>query len=353
MPENLDSPRPTARRAAKPRRRRRGVWITLGALGLIIAILVGVAAVWLNGLKNSFESKSSVIENVFPDESSRPPKSADGSTNILLLGSDKRPTPVDPKVAVPGGGADQRSDSIMLVNISADRKHVSVISVMRDLWVPIPGHGENKVNAGYALGGYKLEVQTLEQLLQTRIDHVAEIDMASFEALGNAMGGLDVYVEKETTLSHLDGTVLKPGMTHMDGRLALAFSRERYAYADGDYQRVRNQHAVMSAILKKLMSKETLSSPSKIKDITDLTSPYVSHDPQFDFATISRLGFELRNVRAGDVKFATMPTAGTGWSKDGQSIVLVDEKGLASLRTALKDDKVAAWLTTSDNHEKP
>lgn len=344
---------PESRSPRSRSNRRKGVWIVLGALALIIAILVGIGAVYYGNLKHSFESKSHRLEDVFPDDASRPSK--DGkSMNILLLGSDKRPQPVEKKDAVPGGGADERSDSIMVVNISGDRKHVTVMSIMRDLWVDVPGHGKSKVNSGYAYGGRKLEVQTIENLLKTRIDHVAVVDMGSFKAFGDSLGGLDVNVEKRTPMTRSDGSqfVLEPGRHHMDGGLALAFSRERKVYANGDYQRVRNQQAVMRAIMSKLITKDTMTDPSKIQRVVDETSPYITIDKEFTFDDMSRLAFSLRGVKTSDIQFATMPTAGIGWSEDGQSIVQVDEQGLASVQKALKEDKMNEWLSSEHNHEK-
>ena len=352
--QGSSAPRRAAGRPPRSRAsRRKGVWIVLGALALIIAVLAGIGAVYYGNLKHSFESKSHRLEDVFPDESSRPSK--DGkSMNILLLGSDKRPQPVAKKDAVPGGGADERSDSIMLVNISGDRKHVTVMSIMRDLWVDVPGHGKSKVNSGYAYGGRKLEVQTIENLLKTRIDHVAVVDMGSFKAFGDSLGGLDVNVEKRTPMTRSDGSqfVLEPGKHHMDGGLALAFSRERKVYANGDYQRVRNQQAVMRAIMSKLITKDTMTDPRKIQSVVDETSPYISIDKQFAFDDMTKLAFSLRGLKTSDIEFATMPTAGIGWSDDGQSIVQVDEKGLASVQKALKEDKMHDWLSSPENHEK-
>jgi LCP family protein required for cell wall assembly len=327
--------------------RRRRIGIVLGSLAVILALIAGTGLVYYNNLKNSFDSKAQTIPNAFPT-GSRPAVAANGSVNILLLGSDKRAQAVDPTIAVPGGGADERTDSIMLVNISGDRKHVTVLSVMRDLWVDIPGHGKAKINAGYAYGGRQLEIATIEQFLQTRIDHVALVDMESFKEFGDSLGGLDVTVEKRTVLE--SGT-FEPGVNHLNGTQALAFSRERKQYATGDYQRVRNQQAVLRAIMNKLLSKDTLTNPNRIQDVIDKTSPYISVDDSFNFSEISKLGVSLRSLKTSDVTFATVPTAGVGWSADGQSIVLVDEKNMPALRTALKDDKLAEWTTSSGNHE--
>ncbi len=336
----------------RKKRRTRRVMIVLGVLGLILALIVGTGVVYYNNLKNIFDSKSQQLTDVFPS-GDRPAASANGSMNVLLLGSDKRAQPVDPKIAVNGGGKDERTDSIMLVNISGDRKHVTVLSVMRDLWVNIPGHGMAKINAGYAYGGRQLEVKTIEQFLDTRIDHVALVDMESFKEFGDALGGLDVKVEQKSTLHTLRSKeVLEPGVQHLNGEQVLAFSRERYSYANGDYQRVRNQQAVLRAILSKLISKDTLTDPGKVQSILEKTSPYISVDNTFNFTEITKLGVSLRGVSTSDIKFATVPTAGTGWSDDGQSIVLPDEKNLPAVRSALKNDTMNEWLQSAGNHEK-
>ena len=86
----------------------------------------------------------------------------------------------------------QRSDTLMILHIAADRRSASIISIPRDTWVNVPGHGMNKINAAFSLSGPSLAIATVEDLTGVRIDHLAVIDWSAFEALIDAVGGIDV-----------------------------------------------------------------------------------------------------------------------------------------------------------------
>ena len=108
--------------------------------------------------------------------------------NVLLLGSDAR-LPTDR-----GASADQltgfRSDAIMVAQVSGDRQHVTIMSIMRDNWVGIEGVGEAKINAAFSYGGLPLAVNTIEYFIGARIDHVALVDFESFKGLTDSVGGV-------------------------------------------------------------------------------------------------------------------------------------------------------------------
>jgi len=112
----------------------------------------------------------------------RKPAPARNSVNYVLLGSD----------SLTGDARQGRSDVVMVLHLSGDRQSAALISFPRDLYVPIPGHGQNKINAAFALGGTALTVRTLEGLLGTRMDHVALVDFAGFIALTEQLGGVTV-----------------------------------------------------------------------------------------------------------------------------------------------------------------
>src|SRR5699024_12520784 len=121
----------------------------------------------------------------FPEEALRPEISTpaegqdDPAVNILLLGSDSRADTSKPILDDLGN----RADSIMVAHIPSDRSGVQIMSIMRDSWVDIPGHGQSKINAAMAYGGVPLMVQTVEGLIDQRIDHIAVIDFNGFKNL--------------------------------------------------------------------------------------------------------------------------------------------------------------------------
>ncbi len=327
-----------------PHRHHPWWFIALAAVVILFAAVVvtavGGGALYVGSVANSFDSHVSHIQRAFPAESTRPAATQTGAVNILLLGSDSRgaPTGVGPE-----GVTNQRADTMMLVHIDADRRNVYIMSIMRDLWVPIPGNGTAKINAALAWGGTPLVVQTVEQLLGARIDHVAIVDFTGLKAMTDALGGVDVDSPVAFT------TVLKPhytfvkGMNHLDGDQALSFARERYAFPNADYQRVADQQALMRAFGAKALSLSVLTDPGRLTSFAAAVGSSVKVDKGFTLQAMIGLAASMRVTGMSGVHTFTIPTAGTGTSDDGQSIVNVDPAAMARLRTALADDGLAAF----------
>jgi anionic cell wall polymer biosynthesis LytR-Cps2A-Psr (LCP) family protein len=124
----------------------------------------------------------------------------------------------------------------------------------------------------------------------------------------------------------------------LNGEQALAFVRERYAFADGDFQRARNQQIYLKAVMGTLLSRNTLTDPGKIGAAVSAISPYLKVDKALDSAYVAGLGLELRSLRTDDITFFTAPTAGTGTSPDGQSIVKLDMDELAVVQEGFRND---------------
>lgn len=333
-----------AEAATKPKGRKRkrpflvALVATLGSLLGIAAVIAVVASVFIGGLARSYDAGRDVIEDPFPTGSR--PAPSDGSQNILLIGSDSRSdgNPDGDHRELDIGG---RSDTLMLAHVPADRKAVHLMSIMRDSWVDVPGHGKAKINAAYSWGGVPLTVQTVEQLLDVRIDHVAEIDFRGFTGMTDALGGVTVHSARAFTAQ---GHSYTAGANRLDGDAALAFVRERHSFADADFTRVRNQQAFMRGILEGVMSTGTITNPGRIQDFVTATSGYLSVDEGLTFPTLVGLGWSLRDARPSDLTTFTMPTAGTGTAPDGQSIVTVNTLAVQSLSQALRSDDVPGWL---------
>lgn len=258
-------------------------------------------------------------------------------TDILLLGSDSRAGSAD-AAKVSG----QRADTIMLMHIPKDGSGVYLISIMRDSWVNIPGYGSAKVNAALNYGGIGLQVATIEQLLGIKIDHVAEIDFTGFKDLTNAVGGVDVQVPVAFKTGVWSYT---PGTMHMDGSTALAFVRERYSFAAGDYQRVRNQRAYLRGLYNTLKTQGALSSIGKFKTVVDSLSGYLTVDKGLDSSQVANLAAPVITNGSTAMHMMSLPNAGPGWSMDGQSIVLVDQKANADFTRALQNDKITDFTS--------
>ncbi|RKF23756.1 LCP family protein [Micromonospora globbae] len=336
--EGLPTPDPAGPEESRPRRRR---WRKVLLISFIVVALLGGAALVGGGLY--VRSINSGIERVdafdgVPEES-RPQVVAKGAMNIMILGSDSR----DPENT---GGS--RSDTIILAHLPADRSSAQLISIPRDTWVSVPkskdgrGGRDAKINAAYAWGGVPLMVQTVEQFTGVRIDHVSMVDFAGFKEIVDALGGVEVNVEKGFTTAYaLNGKrTFNKGPQTMDGAAALDYARERHAFADGDFARIRHQQQVIKAILDKAASGGTLASPGKLNSFVRATADAVAVDRELSLVD---LAMELRGLRSGNLTFFTCPTKGTG-RVGSESVVFADNAKAKVLFDAVRRDAVPEIL---------
>ena len=317
--------------------RRRKITVVFAAVGGLVLLGVIAAGGYLWKLDHTVERNLNRVEGAFPDESDRPAPAAASNgqapLTVLLLGSDARPQ----GSAVTG----QRSDAMMIVHVNGARDRVDVMSIPRDSWVDVPGHGKAKINSAYANGGFPLAVHTVEDLLGVRIDHVAAIDMNGFKDMTDALGGVDVKVVKPFTA--FTGHRFTAGTHHVNGDEALAFVRERKHLGAGDLDRTANQQRYLQAVFTQALSRDTLTNPGQLSAFIDATTRHLTVDDQLTGKRLRGLAFESRGLRGGDVHFSTVPVAGVGTSGDGQSIVKLDQAGIHRLAEALQNDAMAAY----------
>lgn len=265
--------------------------------------------------------------------------------NILLLGSDSRQTTDRTATAEDLKGF--RSDAILVAQVSPDRKNLTVVSIMRDNWVDIQGVGDAKINAAVSHGGLPLAVNTIENFIGARIDHVALIDFESFKGLTNAVDGVTVLNDIAYTARNGGGDFsFEAGDITLNGDQALSFVRERYAFSDGDYQRARNQQAYLKGLTRELLSTETLGSIDRLTGTFQALKPYLILDEGLDLGSAVRLGYDMRNLRSENITFFTSPTLGTGTSADGQSIVLPNWEEIANMQAAFQNGTLHEYAAT-------
>jgi LCP family protein required for cell wall assembly len=242
---------------APPKRRKRITvgrvvkWLVLAVLGWLVLSLV------------LFLISATLQQDAVPDTAQS--QLAGGGVGLaspqttLVLGSDRRsPGTREPGATVAGPS---RSDSIMLLRFGGG--HSAKLSIPRDTVVDIPGHGRNKINAAYAIGGPALTIQTIEQYLGIKVDHVFLVNFANFPALIDAMGGIDYT--GGCVVSRINGGFknggftlrLHRGTTHIDGRQALALARTRENLCnkrENDLSRARRQQKILAAMKSRVFS---------------------------------------------------------------------------------------------------
>ena len=322
---------------ATPRRRRtlRRVLIGVGVLALILGLALGGVA-WF--LTDRYAGNVDRVSDVFTmDEGSRPApatpaeSAAEDPVTFLLVGSDTRAD------TAPGELPGARSDAIMIARFSGDREHAQLVSIPRDSWVEIPGHGRNKINAAYALGGPTLLIQTVEQLTQVRIDHFMAIDFEGITQVTDDLGGVDVVVAETTT----NGPYTFPaGVNHLDGDQARWYLAQRYGLPGGDFDRVRRQQQYLKAMFAKLFASETFTNPARLDAALLAVTSAVSVDDGLGNGDLLGLGYSMRNVRPENVSFFTAPVLGTGMEGPA-SVVYLDQVTGERMWAYLRSDSLA------------
>lgn len=192
----------------------------------------------------------------------------EGQVNILLLGSDVRPD---------DGGF--RTDSIFWVSLNPRDGFVSAISFPRDLYVNIPGNGENRINVAFPRGGFDLLADTFEINFGVRPDHYVLVDFNGFKSVINNLGGITVQTEQNLTdscakwINPSGYCSVGPGPVHMNGEVALWYARSRYS--SNDIERGRRGQEVIEAIFKRLMSLDVIL---KAPDLYNVYTSYTQTD---------------------------------------------------------------------------
>ena len=229
----------------------------------------------------------------------------------------------------------------MLVHVPADHSYVEVVSLPRDSWVNIPGHGMNKINAAFGLGGPRLMVQTVEAATGLTINDYVEVNFLGFVKVIDAIGGVNICLPFAVNDAY-SGLHLSAGVHHVDGITALEFARDRHSFAASDLARIDDQQQLMATLLSQAVSTGTLSDPFRLRRLLSSVTAAIQVDEGFN---IVGLASELRGIRPGDVTFATVPLANLNYqTPDGQSAVQWDKRRADRLFGQISEDRVPAAL---------
>ena len=326
---------------SKPRRGRRSKTVVAGR---VAAALIAVSALALTGGAWQWQSsKNNLLNKVSAlDLGSRDildPNAQFGDENFLIVGVDSRfgeNSDMGAGDTEDAGGS--RSDTVMLVNIPANRKRVVAVSFPRDLaitpmqckaWNPETGqygplydektgtygpdevYTETKLNSAYSVGGPKCLVKVIQKLSGLSVNRFMAVDFAGFSKMVDAIGGVEVC--STTPLEDYElGTVLpNAGRQMVDGHTALQYVRARQVTTEtnGDYGRIKRQQLFLSSLLRSLISKEVFFSLSKLNNVVNMfiEDSYVDNIKTNDLVD---LGQSIQGVNAGRITFVTVPTVG-------------------------------------------
>jgi len=220
---------------------------------------------------------------------------------MVLLGIDKSDWREDDA----DFGGSFRTDTMMLARIDPQAKKVTIVSLMRDIRVNLGEYGDHKLNEAYVVGGPECTIQAISNLCGVPISHYAEIDLNGFEAVVDALGGIEVNVPIEINDEEAGGH-LDAGVQTLNGWQALIMCRSRHAYDDygrGDMYRASNQRAVLSAVVQKLLSSDVLTIADTVTTLSEYVTTDISLSDIVGYAQVMR-GIDASN----DIYTVTAPT---------------------------------------------
>ncbi|MTT32597.1 LytR family transcriptional regulator [Terrilactibacillus sp. BCM23-1] len=273
-------------RQNKRRRRLKKKYAVLLVVIIFFLIFFGYGYAQYHDGKKTSEPKSE--ENIrFNGE-----KDKNGNVNVLLLGIDKRK-----------GETKSRTDSMMVAQYNPDNGKVKMVSLMRDMFVPIPGYSEYKLNTAYYLGGPELLRKTLKQEFNINIQYYVMVDFTGFEKIIDTLepNGIEINVEKD--MSKNIGVTLHEGEQKLNGKELLGYARFRHD-AEGDFGRVRRQQQVLQTVADELISTNgVLKAPKLIGTI----EPYI----HTNIGNVDRIGLvkDFLFKHPKEIERLTLPVA--------------------------------------------
>jgi len=260
-------------------------------------------------------------------------------TNWLLVGSDSRQgltAEQQQDLATGGDIGSSRTDTILLVHVPEYRSSTptTVVSIPRDSYVPIPGHGKDKINAAFAIGGAPLLTQTAERATGLRLDHYAEMGFGGFAGLVDALGGVTMCPTAPIN-DPLAGIDLPAGCQKLDGRNALGYVRTRDT-PRADLDRMVNQRQFLSALLHRAASPAVWLNPFRWYSVPRAAVGALTVDRGDHVWDLARLAWALH----GSTTAMTVPI-GEFASGDAGSVVVWNHEAASKLFEALASDAPA------------
>jgi LCP family protein required for cell wall assembly len=323
-------------------------WARKIAVALSIAVVVTSGAFhFFSKAASSAIPRSKVLQGAL--------QSKNGDTNILLIGLDSRRdndgNPISPELTKllhigPTSVGGYNTNTLILIHIPANGKKAVAVSIPRDNYVNVPGYGMKKIKEAYSYAKYAEDsklykegvqqptrerlsrdagrvatIATVSQFLDVPIDHFAEVNMIGFYDLANALGGIQVCLNKAVNDTQYSGAVFPAGLQTISGADALKFVRQRHGLPNGDLDRTHRQQAFIAGVITKFRTQGIFGDIGKISGLLDVAKKDVVIDSGFDV-----IGFlpQAKALTGGNIKFHTLPIEGYVM-RNSQSVNLVDE----------------------------
>lgn len=241
-----------------------------------------------------------------------------GAVNVLLLGSDSR------------GEKQARTDTIMVAHYDPKTHKIKLISLMRDMLVTVPGHGQQKLNAAYSFGGSELLRETIKENLDLDIHYYAMVDFKGFEKAVDLLVPKGIEVNVPYEMSYGIDTTIEKGKQKLHGKELLGYVRFRHDRLS-DFGRIQRQQEVISKLTKEAVS---LHSVVKLPKLVGLLNTYL--ETNIDRSTLLMIGKDVLTKKSGDVETIRIPEDGSFENKRDEElgdVLVVDfEQNKAALQ---------------------
>lgn len=317
-PPPIDPPvRERSPRAGRKRRRRPGRVIAGVIVLVVVALVTWLVAVPIMAWNEAEQVDDQPAGERIADQPGR---------TYLLVGSDSRDGLTEEQEKELGTGAvgGQRADTMMILYVPPQGEP-ALVSLPRDLYVSIPGHGTNKLNAAFAFGGPKLLTETAELLTGLRIDHYVGIGFGGFVSIIDALGGIEMCIPRDIKdeNSHLD---VKAGCQTLDGPTALGYVRMRYQDPEGDLGRVKRQREMIGAVASKAASAESVLNPVRYWKLNHALAGALTLGQTTGMTDMPAMALAMLDLSKDDALTLTVPIAGNISTPAGSSLALDEEK---------------------------
>lgn len=319
------------RRKVRRRRRRKRALIAT-AVTLATLLVLGVVWFWwtFGGLQR------------FPDSVGQAGVEAPGTT-ILLVGS-------DPGIDAPGrshrvGWHDDvvRSDLVMLLHLTADHRALYAISIPADAVLTIPDLGPGTLADAAVAGGPRLVARTVEETTGVRLDRMAVLDLNAFREIDDVLDGVVVQVPRSEC-------GLPAGPHRFDGQAALDYIALQPCMPRKDLDRVERQQSLVKALMRGAVDGGKITHPFAVNRMLRGTAGHLAVEKGFSYPEMLGTLWSMRHLRTANTTFLTVPVAANPLAtQGGNDYVLLDDQADAVLWTALRQDRLAEYLTLHDD----
>lgn len=308
---------PPNRRSTTRRRRRPGRAVAAVIILVVVALVAWLVAVPLVAWNETESIDDQPAGERIADQPGR---------TYLLVGSDSRDglTKDEAKKLGTGEVGGERADTMMILYVPPEGRP-ALVSLPRDLYVSIPGHGKNKINAAFAFGGAKLLTETVEQLTGLWIDHYVGIGFGGFVSIIDALGGIEMCIPDDIKdkNSHLD---VKAGCQIFDGPTALGYVRMRYQDPEGDLGRVKRQREMIGAVASKAASAESVLNPVRYWKLNHALAGALTLGETTGLADMPAMALAMLDLSKDGALTLTVPVAGNISTPAGSSLALDEDK---------------------------